>query len=86
MKDVSNSQLRGFADALIGLETTINYVLEMASMEGINLKLEAEVINQPHLPSRIHLRMVTPEMEVKDDLPAKPRKVSSRAASEVATG
>ncbi len=83
---MTNKPERDFADVLVAVESLLNDQLEMLVTLGIPMRLEAEVINQPHLPSRIHLRMVTPEMEVKDDLPAKPRKVSSRAASEVATG
>ena len=79
--DVSNPKLRSYSDALIGLETTINYVLEQAAMQGLNLKLESEIINQPHLPSRIHLRIVTPEMEVRNDLSTQARKVASRAVT-----
>ncbi len=83
---MTNKPERDFADVLVAVESLLNDQMEMLVTLGIPMRLEAEVINQPHLPSRIHLRMVTPEMEVKDDLPAKPRKVSSRAASEVATG
>ncbi len=86
MSNKSNPQLRGYADALIGLETTINYVLEMAAQQGINLKLEAEVIDQPHLSSRIHLRIVTPDMEVMDDLSTKARKAALRPVTSETAG
>lgn len=80
--DKSNPQMRGFADALIGLEETINYVLEMAHQRGINLKIEPEVVNMAHSPSRLHLRMVTPDMEVQDDL----RDKAGKAAFGTTTG
>ncbi len=83
--DVSNTKLRGFADALVGLEDTINYVLQMAAMQGIEMKLEAEVVDQPHLPSRIHLRIVTPDMEVRN-VSGKPQKAALRSASGEAAG
>lgn len=84
--DTSDANLRGYADALIGLETTINYVLEMAAQQGIHMKLEAEIVNQPHLPSRLHLRMVTPDMEVRNALSAKPGKAAVHPTSQKAAG
>lgn len=84
--DKSNTQLRGFADGLIGLEETINYVLEMAHQQGIHLRVEAEVVNMAHSPSRIHLRMVTPDMEVRDGLSDNAGKAALRPASGKAAG
>ncbi len=82
----SDPMIRGYADALIGLETTINYVLEMAAQQGIEMRLEAEVVNQPHLSSRIHLRLMTPDMEVMDDLSTDEGKAALGAVAGEAAG
>ncbi len=81
----SDPKLRGFADAIVGLEDTINYVLEMAHQQGINMKLEAEVVNMAHSPSRVHLRIVTPDMEVRD-VSGQPQKAALHSASGEAAG
>ncbi len=84
--DQSNPKLRAYADALIGLETTINYVLERMAQEGVQMKLESEIVNLAHFPSRIHLRLVTPDMEVRDDVSTNARKASVRSTSREASG
>ena len=83
--DTSNPELRGIADALIGLEDTINYVLLMAHKQGINMKLQAEVADMAHSPSRLHLRIVTPDMEVQD-VSGKPTQAAVGPATGEAAG
>ncbi len=82
----SDPNLRGFADAIIGLEDTLNYVLEIAYQQGIKMKLQAEVVDMAHSPSRLHFRILTPDMEVTDDLPSKPREVAVSPVEGQATG
>ncbi len=70
---------RDFANLIVAMEMFLNDHLSMG-------RLEIEVVEQPRLGDRVHLRIITPDMEGKHDLPTKPRKAAVRSTSSQAAG